>query len=154
MIDRLHSAVGLAVCLVICFLPGVIGSRFRPGPWYEALAKPAWTPPGWAFPVAWTALYALMGIALWTAWRAGAGRLALGVFAAQLVLNAAWSWLFFGLHRPGLALVEIVVLWLLILASTVLFWRLRPLAGGLLVPYLAWVGFATALNAAIVRLNP
>jgi tryptophan-rich sensory protein len=144
----------LAACIVVCFLPGVFGGRFQPGPWYEALVKPAWTPPGWAFPVAWTVLYVLMGVSLWLALRAGAGRTAIAVFGLQLLLNGTWSWLFFGLQRPALALAEILVLWLLILASTVLFWRVRPLAGALLLPYLAWVGFAAVLNAALVRLNP
>lgn len=154
MSSSIRDVASLALCVAICFLPGLFGSQFAPGAWYEQLAKPAWTPPGWAFPVAWTALYALMGVSLWLAWRAGAGRLALAVFAAQLVLNGLWSWIFFGLQRPGLALVEIVALWLLVLASTSMFWKARPLAGALLLPYLGWVAFAAALNAALVRLNP
>ena len=146
-----------ACCVLVCFLPGIFGSRFTPGDWYAALAKPSLTPPGWVFPVVWTALYLMMGVALLLVLRSGAGsglRVALIVYAAQLLLNGLWSWLFFGLHRPGLALLEIVLLWLLIAASVVLFWRLRPLAGALLVPYLAWVGFAAWLNLGLWRLNP
>jgi len=152
-----RPVVEMIGCLLLAFAPGAIGGRFQPGEWYAALTKPALTPPGWVFPVVWTLLYAMMGVALFLVWRRRGGpnrRLALAVFAAQLVLNAAWSWLFFGLHRPGLALVDIVALWLLILASTVLFWRIRPAAGALLLPYLAWVGFASYLNLMLWRLNP
>jgi len=147
----------LLLCLLIAFVPGAIGGRFRPGEWYAALAKPPLTPPGWIFPVVWTLLYAMMGVALFLVWRRREAQLrrpALAVFAAQLVLNAAWSWLFFGLHRPDLAFLDIVLLWLLILASIVLFRRIRPLAAALLVPYLAWVSFASYLNFMLWRLNP
>jgi tryptophan-rich sensory protein len=146
----------LVACLVVCFMPGVFGSRFVPGAWYEALDKPLGTPPGWVFPVVWTALYAAMGVALFLALRAapaGALKVPLALFATQLVLNGAWSWLFFGLQRPGLAAVEIVLLWLLIVASTVSFWRLTVAAGALLVPYLLWVGYATYLNLGLWLLN-
>ena len=149
----MRSTVGLMVCLVIAFLPGLVGSRFQPGSWYEALVKPALTPPGWVFPLAWSLLYALMGVALYVAWRAGAGAVPLTLFVIQLVLNGAWSWLFFGLERPGLALVEVALLWLVILATVVAFWRVRPLAGALLLPDLGWVGFASWLNLGILRLN-
>jgi len=156
--DRDHRpVVELIGCLLLAFAPGAIGGRFQPGEWYTALAKPALTPPGWVFPVAWTLLYATMGVALFLVWRrrdAPGRTLALAAFAAQLVLNAAWSWLFFGLRRPDLAFIDIVALWLLILASTVLFWRIRPAAGALLLPYLAWVGFASYLNLMLWRLNP
>jgi tryptophan-rich sensory protein len=97
-----------------------------------------------------------MGIAAWLVWREGLtarSALALGLFAAQLALNFAWTLIFFGRHRVGVALLEIVALWLTILATIVAFWRVRPLAGGLLVPYLAWVSVATYLNAGIWRLS-
>jgi tryptophan-rich sensory protein len=156
MTDQIKTTVELLVCVALCFLPGIVGSRSAPGAWYASLTKPALTPPGWAFPVVWTALYLLMGVALFLAWRAGSGpglRLALTVFAVQLVLNGLWSWLFFGLKRPDLALADILLLWLAIGASIVLFWRLRPLAGALLVPYLLWVSLATWLNFGLWRLN-
>lgn len=164
----MRSFLVLVLFLGLCFGTAAFGGQFVPGEWYAALAKPAWNPPAWVFAPVWTLLYAMMAVAGWLVWRSGevarsgsaieAGQgpsrsLALGVFVLQLGLNGAWSWLFFGLHRPGLALAEIVVLWLAILATTVLFWRRRPLAGALLVPYLIWVAFAAALNFALWRLN-
>ncbi len=154
--DTARNLLGLAGWLVASFAAGWIGSRYLPGEWYAGLAKPSWTPPSAVFAPVWLSLYALMGVAAWLVWRragfAGAGP-ALGLFLGQLVLNALWSYLFFGLHRPGTAFLEIVVLWLLILAVAVLFGRESRAAGVMLVPYLAWVGFAAALNFAIWRLN-
>ncbi len=124
--------------------------------YYDQLRKPPFTPPPAAFGPVWTTLYLLMGIAAWLVWREGLtarSALALGLFAAQLALNFAWTLIFFGRHRVGVALLEIVALWLTILATIVAFWRVRPLAGGLLVPYLAWVSVATYLNAGIWRLS-
>ena len=123
---------------------------------FDALRKPPGTPPPAVFGPAWTVLYLLMGVAAWLVWREGLTRktaLALGLFAAQLALNFAWSLIFFGQQRIGVALIEIAVLWLLILATIVAFWRVRPAAGALLLPYLAWVSFAAYLNAGIWRLN-
>ena len=123
---------------------------------YDALRKPPATPPPAVFGPAWTVLYLLMGIAAWLVWREGLTRqtaLALGLFAAQLALNFAWSLIFFGQHRIGAALLEIAVLWLVILATIVAFWIVRPAAGALLLPYLGWVSFAAYLNAGIWRLN-
>ena len=154
--SRALACAQLAGCLVVCFTPGVIGSRFVPGPWYAALDKPWGTPVGWVFPVVWTALYAAMGVSLFLVLRAAPAaslKLPLTLFFAQLVLNAAWSWLFFGLHRPGLAAIEIVLLWLLIAASMVSFWRLTAASGALLVPYLLWVGYASYLNIGLWFLN-
>jgi benzodiazapine receptor len=130
------------------------GTDFRP--YFDALRKPPLTPPAVVFGPAWTTLYLLMGVAAWLVWRQGIERqsaLALGLFAAQLLLNAAWSVLFFGAHRTGWALVEMALLWLAILATIVAFWRIRPLAAALLLPYLVWVSFAAYLNAGIARLN-
>jgi benzodiazapine receptor len=130
------------------------GRDFRA--YFEALRKPPLTPPPAAFGPAWTTLYLLMAVAAWLVWRQGLDQqaaLALGIFAAQIVLNALWSIIFFGRHRVGWALLEIALLWLTILATIVLFWRASPLAGALLLPYLAWVTFATYLNAGIWRLN-
>lgn len=151
-----RHALLLGACIVISFLPGVFGSMFPPGDWYAQLAKPALTPPGFVFPIAWTTLYICIGVALYLvtiATAPGARRMPLAIFAAQLVLNGLWSWIFFGLHAVGAALVEIVALWLAIVATIVVFRRTSPTAAKLLVPYLAWVTFATYLNAAIWFLN-
>ena len=125
--------------------------------WYPTLVRPSFAPPTWVFGPVWTTLYLMMGFAAWLVWqRRGTGaqvRTALVLFTVQLVLNALWSPLFFGLRSPGLALAEIVVLWWAILATLVVFWKVRPVAGGLLVPYLAWVSFATILNAGFWLLN-
>jgi len=148
--------LGLAFWLGLSLLAGVAGSRWMPGAWYAELAKPAWNPPSWIFGPMWTFLYVVMGVAAWMVWlRAGwtRGRAALAVFVLQLILNFTWSWLFFGVHRMGWALVEIVVLWLTILLTAILFARRSVTAAALLVPYLMWVAFATALNAALWHLN-
>jgi translocator protein len=148
--------IGLVAWLAVTFLAAALGSRFMPGEWYAALDKPSWTPPSAVFGPVWTALYVMMALAAWLVWRdAGftAARAALSAYLVQLVLNAAWSWLFFGLHRIDLALLNIVVLWATIAVTIVLFRRSSSVAGMLLVPYLLWVSYATALNAAIYRLN-
>jgi translocator protein len=155
-VERRTQGLGLIAWLLLVALAAWFGSQFAPGAWYQALEKPPWTPPGWLFGPVWTILYAMMGVAAWLVWRergfSGAPA-ALGLFLLQLVLNAAWSWLFFGLRRPDLAALEILILWAAIAATIVAFWRVRPLAGWLLVPYLLWVSFAAALNVAIWRLN-
>lgn len=151
-----HHAVLLIGCLIISALPGVVGSQFQPGEWYAGIEKSPLTPPGWVFPVVWTSLYAMIGIALYVFLVHAperARRPALVVFGIQLALNAAWSWLFFGLHTTGLALVEIVVLWLSIVATIVLFRRHSRGAALLLAPYAVWVGFASYLNFAIWYAN-
>jgi translocator protein len=147
--------LALAGWVVLPLLAGAFGSQFQPGAWYAQLEKPAWNPPSWVFGPVWTVLYILMGVAAWLVWdrHRGAAKVALTLFVVQLVFNAAWSWLFFGLQSPGLAFGGIVVLWLLLLATTAAFWRERTVAGVLLLPYVAWVTFAMALNFAIWRLN-
>jgi tryptophan-rich sensory protein len=135
---------------------GMIGSRFMPGDWYASLAKPPWTPPSAVFAPVWTTLYVLMGVAAWLVWqRAGFGGAGAGLiwFLVQLVLNALWSYLFFGLHHIDLALIDIVALWAAILVVTLLFWRTDWRAGALMLPYLTWVAFASALNFALWRMN-
>lgn len=155
----LRSAIALAVFLGVCFATAAIGSVSTASsldPWYESLRKPAFTPPGALIGVVWSILYALMAFAGWIAWRERGLRgnaLPFVLFALQLALNAAWSMLFFGLRRPGLAFVDILLLEAAIVATLVAFWRVRPLAGALLVPYVAWVGFASYLNLALWRLN-
>jgi tryptophan-rich sensory protein len=143
--------------LALTFAAAWLGARFLPDEWYRRLNKPAWNPPNQIFAPVWTLLYLLMAIAAWLVWRlhgfAGAP-VPLTLYVIQLLLNAAWTWLFFGRHRIGAALADIVVLWLVILATLISFWRLVPLAGIMLAPYLAWVSFATALTWTIRRMNP
>lgn len=124
--------------------------------WYPLLNKPSWNPPGWIFGPVWTALYLMMSVAAWRIWqkRPEPGvRYALTLFFVQLALNAAWSLLFFGLRRPDLALVEIVVLWICLFLIQREFWRLDRAAGWLWLPYICWVTFAAGLNTVIVALN-
>jgi translocator protein len=151
----LRKWVGLGGWILLPLLAGAFGSLFQPGQWFAELAKPTWNPPSWVFGPVWTTLYILMGVAAWLVWRRGGpiARGALTLFVVQLVFNAAWSWLFFGLQSPGLAFLDIILLWLLIIVTTIAFWRVRMAAGVLLLPYLAWVTFATALNFAIWRMN-
>jgi benzodiazapine receptor len=151
------SAIGLAVWIAICLVAGALGSVFTAqsvGTWYRELARPSWTPPAAVFGPVWTALYTSMGVSAWLVWRRGGPTFVpLSLFSAQLVLNIAWSALFFGLRSPGVAFVEIVALWLLILATLLAFRRISPAAGILLLPYQAWVTFAAALNFALWRMN-
>ncbi len=151
--------IGLAAWLIGSFITAFIGgaASIQAGPFYTQLVRPAWAPPPAIFGPVWTLLYALMGLAAWLVWRVGgfrAARSALTLFLAQLALNALWSWLFFGWHRGGLAVADILVLWALIVATLIAFWRIRQLAGVLLVPYLVWVTFAAVLNYAMWQLNP
>jgi tryptophan-rich sensory protein len=150
------SLWALAGWVGLSFCAAAIGGFFTPGPWYQQIQKPTWTPPGWLFGPVWTALYAMMGVSAWLVWRQGGFQkqaTPMRWFLIQLALNALWSPLFFGLHNPGLAFAEIVLLWAAILVTLMRFWRVSPVAGGLLIPYLAWVSFASVLNAAIWRLN-
>lgn len=151
--------LGLAGWLVITFVAAAIGAAasINAGSFYTQLVLPEWAPPSSVFGPVWTVLYVTMGIAAWLIWRADgfrAARRALTLFLAQLALNALWSWLFFGWHRGALAFADILLLWGLIIATLIAFWRVRALAGWLLVPYLLWVSFASALNYAVWQLNP
>lgn len=154
-----RDLLALVGFLAACFSAAGVGGLLTAlglGGWYDSLRKPPWNPPSSAFGPVWTLLYASMALAAWLVWkrsgRAGA-RVPLALFGLQLALNVAWSGLFFGLRRPDLALLEIVALWLAILATLVAFARVRPLAGWLMAPYLLWVTFAAALNFALWRLN-
>jgi len=120
---------------------------------YAQLESPSWAPPGWLFGPVWSILYVCIGVAGWLVWREGAGRGPLGLWAAQLLVNVAWTPIFFGLGLRGWALVDITVLLLLVVATMVTFFRINRAAGWLFAPYLAWVSFATALNAAYWWLN-
>ena len=151
-----RSWLALVVLLLLCFfVAGLGGLATAPSipNWYAGLAKPSWTPPGSIFGPVWSALYLSMAVAAWLVWRRPDPSLPLTLFGIQLIFNAAWSWLFFGLHNPGAAFVDIILLWLAIVATTVLFWRRSTSAGMLFLPYLLWVTFAAALNCAIWRLN-
>lgn len=153
---RWQTAVALPLWILLGLSAGLAGSRWLPGAWYAALEKPAFNPPSWIFAPVWTTLYVLMGVAAWLVWRRAGfatARGALVLFAAQLGLNALWSYVFFGAHRMGWALAEMGVLWAAILATILAFRRHSTLAAGLLVPYLAWVSFAAVLNLALWRLN-
>jgi tryptophan-rich sensory protein len=143
--------------VLLAFAASLPGAAWPPGDWYESLAKPAWTPPGPAFPLVWTTLYALMGTAAWLVWRrpkeTPGRRFALAAFLVQLALNAVWTPVFFGMHAMLAALAVIAALWLAILTTLFAFRPVSPPAAGLLVPYLLWVTLATALNFEIWRLN-
>ncbi len=146
----------IAICEGVGALAG-LATQASVETWYPALQKPFFTPPDGLFAPVWITLYALMGIAVWLVGRQGlqraAVRTALGWFAAQLVLNGAWSFAFFGAQSPGGGLVVIALLWIVLAVTTRRFFGLHRGAGGLLVPYLAWVTYAAALNAAIWWLN-
>jgi translocator protein len=154
-----RQALGLAGWLLASFVTGGIGAiaSASAATFYGELSQPSWAPPAWLFGPVWSVLYVLMGIAAWLVWREHGFRgapTALKLFVAQLCANALWTWIFFVWHQGALSLVEIVALWLLIASTIQAFWRLHRLAALLLVPYLAWVSFATALTASLWRLNP
>ena len=150
------QTIALIAWVSLCFLTAWVGSRFTPGESYLQLQKPSWTPPGYLFGPVWSILYLCMGVAAWLVWRRAGftgARPALTLFVVQLVLNGMWSWIFFGMQRPGLAFAEILILWGMILATLLTFWRVSTAAGILFLPYLAWVSYAAVLNYAIWQLN-
>ena len=158
-----HSArthwFGLVGWLAATFAAGGVGAMAssRAASFYGQLSQPAWAPPAWLFGPVWSVLYIAMALAAWLVWRERGFKgapAALGLFVVQLMANALWTWLFFVWHQGLLALVEIVVLWLLIAATIHGFWPIHRLAALLLVPYLAWVGFASALTFSLWRMNP
>ena len=150
------AAVLVAIVLVTELVPAgvqALTSASWAG-WYQALAKPGWTPPDWVFPVVWPTLYLLMTVAAWLVWRSGPGTgKALALYAVQILVNASWAWIFAGLQSTGGGLVVILLLWPLIVATLLAFRRHSRAAALLLLPYLAWVTFAAALNFAVWRLN-
>lgn len=154
-----RQAIGLLGWLVLTFATAAIGAiaSANAGAFYAELTRPSWAPPGWLFGPVWSTLYALMGVAAWLVWRAhgfAGARSAYVVFVTQLAANALWSWLFFVWRQGGLAFAEVLLLWCLIVAILVLFSRISTLAAALLLPYLAWVTFASALTFTVWRLNP
>jgi tryptophan-rich sensory protein len=157
--SKTKQLLGLAGWLVLSFAASAVGAlaSIQAQSFYGQLVQPAWAPPPWVFGPVWTVLYALMAVAAWLVWRNGgfrSHRFALSLFLVQLVFNALWSWIFFAWKGGALAFADIVLLWVLIVATLFSFWRIRPLAGALLVPYLLWVSFAAALNFALWQLNP
>ncbi len=158
MIDR-REFLGFAAFLALCLAASAVGgvaTASSVGSWYPTLATPPFNPPNWIFAPVWTTLFFMMAIAGWRVWRRSGlrgARSALTLFALQLVLNMSWSIVFFGLRSIGAALIEILVLLLAILATTVVFWQRDRVAGMLFIPYIVWVSFATVLNAALWRLN-
>lgn len=158
-LSRTKLIVGFLAWLVVSFVAAAIGAAasVQAGSFYTQLARPEWAPPPDVFGPVWSVLYLIMGIAAWLVWRVAgfrAARAALALFLVQLAVNALWSWLFFGWHRGALAFADILLLWVLIVATAVAFWRIKPLAGVLLIPYLLWVSFAGMLNYAVWQLNP
>lgn len=149
----------LALLVGLSLAAGAVGSALggsMPSAWYQQLEKPAYNPPGWVFAPVWTTLYVLMGVAAWLVWKRRQltpVSVPMTLFGLQLVLNAIWSWLFFGLQSPAAGLTDLVILWGLILAMAITFWRVSRPAGILILPYIAWVSFAGVLNTAILVLN-
>ncbi len=159
MNPRVRSLLGLAFFLGLCLAVSAVGGMVTAtsvGTWYQGLVRPPLNPPDWIFAPVWSALYVLMALAAWRVWKiagvAGARR-ELGMFAIQLGLNLGWSVVFFGLRLPGWGFGEMIVLFAAIVATLILFWQRDRLAGALIVPYVAWVGFALYLNGAIWWLN-
>jgi len=149
------SVVALAVFFVASFAAASTGAVFRPGVWYANLRKPKWTPPNWAFPVVWSVLFCAIAVSGWLVWEtAGLSAWpALALFAVHLLVNAAWSFLFFGLKRLDWAMAEVVCLWLTIAALIAVFAPISTTAALLLAPYLAWVSVAAMLNLRLLQLN-
>lgn len=155
-----RSYPALAAAVLFCVVAGSLGSLVTvtgAGSWYAGLAKPSFTPPDWLFAPVWITLFVLMGIAVYLVWQEGTEkhgvRLALTLFGIQFFLNVIWSFLFFGLKSPLLGFIDIVVLWLMIAATIGAFRRVEPRAAYLLVPYIAWVTLASALNGAVYFMN-
>lgn len=158
-LSKFKQWLGLIGWLLVSFAASAVGAvaSIQAKSFYSQLVQPAWAPPPGVFGPVWTTLFALMGIAAWLVWRGGglrANHVPLGLFLLQLAINALWSWLFFAWQLGAWALVDVVALWGLILATLVAFWRVRPLAAVLLIPYLLWVSFAAALNFSLWQLNP
>jgi tryptophan-rich sensory protein len=143
-----------AIFLAACFAAGSTGALFEPGAWYKSLTKPSWTPPNWAFPVAWSTLYLCIAAAAARVAPLDGSQYAMAFFALQIALNTLWTPVFFGLKRMGAGMIVLVALWLAVAATLWSFWSLDWLAGLLFVPYLVWVTIAGALNYSVWRLNP
>jgi len=159
MLSKSNQLFGLACWVLVSFVAAAIGAAasIQAADFYAQLQQPSWAPPAQVFGPVWSCLYLLMGFSAWLVWREQTKhfkRAALALFLIQLGFNALWSWLFFSWHLGALAFADVLMLLALILATLMSFWRIRPLAGALLLPYLLWVSFATALNYAVWQLNP
>lgn len=154
-----RQRAGLILWLALAYAAAAVGAvaSVSAGAFYAELIRPAWAPPAWLFGPVWTALYALMGVAAWLVWRSKGFTGARGpllLFIAQLAANALWSWLFFAWRQGAVALFEVLLLWGLIVATALMFWRVNKVAALLLLPYLGWVTFASALTLSLWQLNP
>ena len=145
--------LALAGFIMLSFLAPLASVGIDPRDWYSTLLKPVWSPPGWLFGPVWALLYVSMGVAAWGIWNRRGWSGSLALWLMQLGLNAAWTPVFFGLHRPDLAFAVIAILWVAILATLFSFRKIEPWCGWILVPYFAWVTFASALNFSIWHLN-
>ena len=157
--STLRQLLGLAGWILLSFAAAGAGgiASANSGSFYTQLDRPGWAPPPWLFGPVWSALYLMMGVAAWLVWKErgfDGARTALALFIAQLAANALWTWLFFAWQEPRLAFAEILILWLMIFATIVAFWKVRALAGALLVPYLLWVTFASVLTYSLWQRNP
>ena len=155
--SKTRQVVGLIGWLALSFAAAGTANFVSIDGWFAGLNRPVWNPPSWLFGPVWTVLYAMMAVAAWLVWREGEWnkrRWALGMFFVQWLFNALWTPVFFGAHCIGLAFLNIALLWCALAATIMLFWRMNAKAGMLLLPYLAWVSFALALNLAIWRVNP
>lgn len=154
--DILGGAIAIGICEAVGIIGG-LATASSVSTWYSTLQKPSFTPPDWVFAPVWTLLYALMGVAAYLVWRIGwrqrRVKVAIAAFIVQLALNLLWSILFFALRSPGIAMIDILLLLIAIVVTGVLFYRLRPLAGWLMAPYVLWVAYASMLNGAIVARN-
>ncbi len=158
-LNRVQQAAGLLGWLALSFVVAAVGAvaSAQAGSFYGQLVRPAWAPPGWVFGPVWSVLYVLMGVAGWLVWRERGWRDACAAHVLnlmQLAANALWTWLFFAWRQGSLAFVEILVLWALVFSTSLAFWRVKPVAAALLIPYLVWVSFASCLAFATWRLNP
>lgn len=156
---KLNQLLGFIGWMLVAYITATAGAiaSINAASFYAAINQPSWAPPGWVFGPVWTTLYTLMGISAWLVWRSDGfrqSRLSLVVFLAQLFFNALWSWLFFDWHLGAWAFVDVIWLLLLIATNIVLFWRVKPIAATLLLPYFFWVMFAAVLNYAVWQLNP
>ena len=148
------SWLALGGFILACFVAASTGALFKPGPWYARLAKPWFNPPNWLFPIAWAVLYLMIALAGFLVWRQAGFGAEIWLWSASLLLNAAWSWIFFGLRRMDLALAELALFWVSIAGMIVVFAPVSATAAWLLAPYLVWVTFAGFLNWTLWRLNP
>jgi benzodiazapine receptor len=150
----MNSYIPLGAFLALVFVAASSGALFQPGVWYANLNKPSWTPPNWLFPVAWSVLYLLIAIAGWKVWQVEGIKAALIVWGISLLINMSWSYIMFERKEIGLALVDLIFLWISIVAFMVLAWPVSQTATYLFIPYLFWVSIAGALNFSVWRLNP